>query len=68
MNFCDIMGRSAIHFAVQKGNEQCLRLLLKAGAAIETGSGSTLLHLAVRYDQTKCLKRLIEQGADVNAA
>ncbi|RXM29781.1 Nuclear factor NF-kappa-B p100 subunit [Acipenser ruthenus] len=62
LNTPDYNGLYPLHLAVQKSGEQCLRMLVDAGAevnAVERKSGCTALHLAVQQD-------LFALNADVN--
>ena len=55
---------------VSKGTDECLRLLLAAGADVNAkdNTGATALIRAVAIPNVKCLDLLIRAGADVNAA
>ncbi|XP_030628252.1 uncharacterized protein LOC115810460 [Chanos chanos] len=70
VNTADFSGLYPLHLAVRKGGERCLRLLVEAGAKINTPeqkSGCTALHLAVKEDLFKTACTLItELKADVN--
>ncbi|XP_058882254.1 nuclear factor NF-kappa-B p100 subunit-like isoform X2 [Acipenser ruthenus] len=70
LNTPDYNGLYPLHLAVQKSGEQCLRMLVDAGAevnAVERKSGCTALHLAVQQDlfAVACLL-ITELNADVN--
>ena len=54
--------------AVRNGNVEIVKLLIGAGADVNTGSIEPLLVLAVKYGHTEILKALIDAGADVNSA
>uniref|UniRef100_A0A8B9KM39 Nuclear factor of kappa light polypeptide gene enhancer in B-cells 2 (p49/p100) n=1 Tax=Astyanax mexicanus TaxID=7994 RepID=A0A8B9KM39_ASTMX len=63
VNTADFSGLYPLHLAVRKGGEKCLRVLVEAGARVNTPeqkSGCTALHLAVR-------ENLFKLKADVNA-
>ncbi|MGH0133518.1 UNVERIFIED_CONTAM: hypothetical protein FKN15_054348 [Acipenser sinensis] len=70
LNTPDYNGLYPLHLAVQRSGEQCLRMLVGAGAkvnAVERKSGCTALHLAVQQDlfAVACLL-ITELNADVN--
>ncbi|XP_041116576.1 nuclear factor NF-kappa-B p100 subunit-like [Polyodon spathula] len=70
LNTPDYNGLYPLHLAVQRSGEQCLRVLVDAGAevnAVERKSGCTALHLAVQQDlfAVACLL-ITELNADVN--
>uniref|UniRef100_A0A8B9KJI7 Nuclear factor of kappa light polypeptide gene enhancer in B-cells 2 (p49/p100) n=1 Tax=Astyanax mexicanus TaxID=7994 RepID=A0A8B9KJI7_ASTMX len=71
VNTADFSGLYPLHLAVRKGGEKCLRVLVEAGARVNTPeqkSGCTALHLAVRENLFKVACTLItELKADVNA-
>ncbi|KAL6486931.1 hypothetical protein MHYP_G00035570 [Metynnis hypsauchen] len=71
INTADFSGLYPLHLAVRKGGERCLRVLVEAGAKINTPeqkSGCTALHLAVKDNLFKVACTLItELKADVNA-
>jgi ankyrin repeat protein len=57
-----------IHFAAQTGNIEIARLLLEAGAHIDTGDSdnSTALGIAAMRKHGEMVAFLIENGADIN--
>ena len=63
-------GATPLHFAAKNGEEECVSILLKAGAAKESrihSSGLTPYLVAVKRGQTKCASLLVEAGSDVTA-
>ena len=64
----DAGGWSALHEAAFMGSEDCLKLLISAGAkvAIQNSDEATPLFTAAQYGQTNCLKTLIESKGQVN--
>lgn len=62
----DESGQTALHWAARTGREECARILLEAGAGINSrnGYGNTPLHLAVLYGHEACVALLLQQGAD----
>ena len=62
----DQSGLAAIHAAASAGNEQCLVLLLEAGADNDkvTNHGTTALALAAGNGHLKVVQLLLEAGAD----
>ncbi|KAL0964301.1 hypothetical protein UPYG_G00321980 [Umbra pygmaea] len=70
VNMADFHGLYPVHLAVRRGGERCLRLLVEAGAKINTPeqkSGCSALHLAVKENLFKVACTLItELKADVN--
>lgn len=62
--------RTALHLATSSGNEECVRMLLNKGAAVNAWDGkrkATPLHCAASKGHHACLKTLLQYGADVNA-
>ena len=61
-------GETALMMTAEMGFEDCMTLLLKAGADVNiTGQcGHTALHMAVRRNNVKCVAKLLQEGADVN--
>ena len=68
---CDSNKITPLIAAVENGNLDCVKVLLKHKADIEDRdtTGQTALHYAVRQDCKSCdvLSHLIKNGADVNA-
>lgn len=62
-------GRTALAVAVVRGNDQCVELLLAAGAGVDVGDqdGRTPLLFAAMQCRSACALRLIRAGADVKA-
>jgi len=59
-------GGSPLHIAVQKGQPACARLLLEAGAEVNSQTSyyeDTPAHVACHFDQPACLSVLLERGA-----
>lgn len=67
----DAQGRTAMHFAAGLGSEECLRLLVEAGADVghaeRAGGGLTPLHIAAGYGRATGVRALLELGADAEA-
>ncbi|XP_041355177.1 E3 ubiquitin-protein ligase HACE1-like [Gigantopelta aegis] len=65
---CGRAHRSLLHIAANCGSYECLCLLLKKGAGVNTQdvSGCTALHLAARNGHLKCLNKLLEVKSDTN--
>ena len=61
-------GETALMITAEMGFDDCMDLLLKAGADVNiTGHcGHTALQVAVKKNNIKCVQRLIQAGADVN--
>ena len=55
---------SALTSAVIKGRDDCVNLLLEAGADVNTQKD--ILHKAIDYGHDKCLDLLLKAGADAN--
>jgi hypothetical protein len=55
--------------AAQKGHEECLHVLLDAGASANEAdeSGATALMLAAREGHEDCARALLDRGADIDA-
>ncbi|MGI9338170.1 MAG: ankyrin repeat domain-containing protein [Gammaproteobacteria bacterium] len=61
--------RTALHFAVRKGETAAALVLVKAGADIEAkdNNDGTPLHYAAWYGNTKTALALVKAGADIEA-
>ena len=59
-------GRTALHIAAEKGNNDIVKLLLSAGANIDAQCKAdfTPLHTAVKHGHTETVKLLLDNGAD----
>lgn len=63
-----LMGKTALHLAVESGNSNMVALLLKAGADVNAkGDSVTPLHLAAFYGSAQIAEMLLKAGAEVNA-
>ena len=69
LEVADMECRTALHLATAHGNVDAVRLLLHAGAAIDTPDtyGATALHYACNTVEDKPLLLLLEAGANPNA-
>ncbi|XP_071492235.1 uncharacterized protein [Diadema antillarum] len=65
----DTEGKTALHFAAQKGQYPCLEVLLQLGAnpRASDGQGCTALHSASRGGHLNSMHRLIKAGVPINA-
>jgi ankyrin repeat protein len=65
----DENGKTAFHFAAEKGHRRVVEILLAAGADIDAPNASqyTPLHYAVFGGQSAMCELLIEKGANVDA-
>lgn len=65
------LGKSALHYAAEKGRVEMVKLLLDNGADINAVAKGTLgcpLHLAIQYyGEKETVELLIKRGADINA-
>ena len=54
-------GLTALHFAVTSGSEECVKLLLEAGASpnIPNNKGITAIHLAVNQNKRKIVELIL---------
>ena len=62
-------GMTALHFAVEEGEEEVVKILIKHGADLEIldSNGHTPLHKAVvEQAGQECVKLLIKNGANIN--
>ena len=75
-----VTGVTPLHFAANLGNEECLKLLVEAGADVNFLSrngynertsvfilGRTPLMCAIEGGHAQCVNKLIKAGVDVNA-
>ena len=58
-----------MHLAAASGQEECLKLLIAAGADVNCldDSMETPLHAAARKNYLNCLRKLISHGAIISA-
>jgi ankyrin repeat protein len=65
----DYLGRSAIHFAAQRGNIEVLQQLVKNHTTINCRDreGRTALHYAVESKRVEAISVLVSNGADIRA-
>jgi ankyrin repeat protein len=69
VNERDHMGLTALHWAVQQGDEDSTRILLKFGAdpkAVDR-NGLTTLHWAASGGNPSCITQLLESRVDIRA-
>lgn len=68
VNHHTITGKTALILAATYGNQNCLKLLMVAGAHIDHQDyhGSTALMFASNYGQYEVVKALLKQGANPN--
>ena len=72
----DDFGRTALHYASERGHSNAVRFLLEHGSNVKAytnrasgfSSGSTALHLAVTNGHVDAVQILCEHGASPNAA
>lgn len=69
-NLTTVSGKSAMHYAAEKGLLLCMQHLVAAGGDpnLKEEDGWTPLHYAVSHQQENIVKYLIEIGCDVNEA
>ena len=69
VNFIEEFGRTALHYAAERGNRAICALLLKSGANINAIAwnmfGDQPLHSAARRNQAAVCELLVAHGADV---
>ncbi|ELR16905.1 Ankyrin repeat containing protein [Acanthamoeba castellanii str. Neff] len=67
VNVTDSDGRTALHWALQKGHGDCVVTLLRAGADLDLkdNDGNPPLHIAVRHNHLQLVKLLVKAGADL---
>jgi ankyrin repeat protein len=70
VNGADFVGRTALHWAADKGHTSAVQVLLGAGAAVDasTGRGSTALMWAADKGHVSTVKALLVGGASIEAA
>jgi len=72
LNETTVDGRTALHYAIQRGNLECAKLLINSGEIninAQENMGMTPLHSAIFAPHTKrcdAIKLLIENGAVIN--
>lgn len=66
----DQFGATALHVACRRGNVECARTLIAAGASLEarTVNGETPLIMACHAASADCVRLLVDRGADLEAA
>jgi hypothetical protein len=66
INEKDSRGRTALHVACERGNEQIIRKLIELGADLNVRDKSlnSPLHLAVQKSHLRCVYILLRDGAD----
>lgn len=62
-------GKTALHWAAEKGHAAMILLLIKEGAHVnvENGHGETSLHAATQNENETTVRLLIENRADISA-
>jgi ankyrin repeat protein len=65
----DKVGKTPLHFALQKGNVEGIRMLLEKGAdpTAQDKDGKTPLHFALQKGNVEGIRMLLEKGADPTA-
>jgi ankyrin repeat protein len=76
ISLCNQKGLQSIHFAAQKGDFDCLKILVEEGADVnaqiinpikkDESTLETPAHLAAQSGNYKCLNYLFSQGANMN--
>jgi ankyrin repeat protein len=61
-------GSTALHLAAQKGNVDCMNIILDAGFNINDRNslGQTALHVAAEYSQSEAVRTLLARDADLS--
>lgn len=61
-------GQNALMYAAERGNKECIELLIKAGVDVDMPSrkGKTALYLAAARGQAETVERLIQENANPN--
>lgn len=69
VNFTDIHGDSAMHYAAKYGLEELCDILIHNDAKVNCSNrkGETPLHIAAIYNKITIIRKLIDNGANVNA-
>ena len=75
INKCDVLGKTALHYAAEGGHSRGIRLLLEHGSDVNAyasrgyvdSDGLTTLHIAAMHGHTDAVQILCEHGSDVNA-
>ncbi|XP_014242599.1 transient receptor potential channel pyrexia-like isoform X1 [Cimex lectularius] len=60
-------GNTALHFAAEGGNRECVLLLLSKGADLKRKNrkGQVPLHAATRSQSTECVEALLKSGSNI---
>ena len=72
INAKSIQGLTAVHFAIQQNNLQCLELLVARGASLGAqvthgeATSNTALFYTAQYGRREAMRVLLRAGADVN--
>ena len=67
----DLVGRTPLHLAAQRGQEEIVRLLLKEGADVDarnTADSATPLHFAAENGHLSIVRLLVDAGSPLEAA
>ncbi|XP_049795039.1 serine/threonine-protein phosphatase 6 regulatory ankyrin repeat subunit A-like [Schistocerca nitens] len=64
----EVFGDKMLLDAARKGDTECIRQLIEAGADVDfqTGDGARAIHFAAVAGNADCIKWLLSAGADVN--
>ncbi len=70
MEVADDHGLNALHFAAKNGSTDCLNILIKHNACVNTLTkrGESPVLLAARLCKLDCMKLLLQHGANPNLA
>ena len=68
VNARDELGKTALIYAAEKDNDECVRMIIEAKARVNDADldGQTALMAAAWKGNSKCVDLLIKAGADVN--